>query len=251
MPGQQNQLSRYGAISRPYPMTTGFVFFLVSATEAAFNSLQKIYPADSDGNTRVFTTWAAVISQMQNTTSTPGAHVVVVSPLFTTAPTKAQQLQLDNLGVVTTQAGANLPDGSYIAATATAFSLATNSTTALFQVNGRVEITTILLEVMTTIGTSVAVNAKLSSIPSVGSTSDLCATGTTTSLAVGGQMYITGTLTNSLIATTQSAFVRQASPLVMTQGTLQFTANATTTGNVKARVHYKQLDPGAYISPLI
>src|SRR5690242_9273528 len=147
MRGADNQLSRYGAIAQEYPMVTGKAFFLVSSTEAAYQFFANKYPADADGQARVYTSWAAVISAVQQYADN---DVIIVSPLFTTAPSKAQQLQLDAAGCLVIQAGQVLPDGSYIAATQTALSLASSTTNSLFQVNGRVRVISVLGEVVTT-----------------------------------------------------------------------------------------------------
>jgi len=242
----ENQNSRYGAISKSYPMVTGKAFFLVNASEFAAAEYIKKYPVDSDGVVRVYTTWAAVISAIQANTD---YDVVIVSPLFTTAPTKAQQLQLDAAGCVVWQAGQLLPDGSYLAATATALSLATATTNGIFAVTGRVELIHALGEVTTTsIGTGA--NAKLTMVPTVGSTTDLCATATTSSLPVGANLTITGTLANAMVTTVQGAFIKQATPIILTAGTLNLVTSATTVGNVKYRLVYRALDPGAFVTPL-
>lgn len=249
MAGKYNQLTRYGAVAQEYPLTTGKVFFLVNATEFALNEFNQRFPADQDGVPRVYTTWAAVISAIQANTD---ADIIIVSPLFTTAPTKTQQIQLDAAGVTVMQAGSILPDGSYLAATAAAsgFSVASATTINLFAVAGRVLIQNIIGEITTTLGTTNSTNFKLTSVPTVGSTTDLCATATTTALPAGANLTITGTLANAMQTTVQSVFVNQATQLMVTAGTLQLITAATTTGNVKFRVHYKPIDPGAFIAPL-
>jgi hypothetical protein len=233
-------------MAKTLPFTTGKVFFLVNASEFAAAEFLNRYTNDTDGVARVYTTWASVISAVQANTD---YDAVIVSPLFTTPPTKAQQLQLDAAGCVTLQAGQNLPDGSYIAATATAFSLASQTTTGMFAITGRVEVFNLLGEVATATGATVT--AKFTNLPTVGSTTDACATGDISGLAVGANISITGTLANKIQTTTQSVYLRQAAPLILTAGTLQFIASQTTTGNVKARIHYKPLDPGAFIAPLV
>jgi hypothetical protein len=243
---KKNQLTRYGAIAKDIPFVTGKSFFLVNANEQAEADFQTRYPVDEDGYVRVYTSWASVIAAAQTFTD---SDVIFVSPLFTTAPTKAQQLQLDAVQCVIIQAASLLPDGSYIAATLTAPSLATTTTEALFQINGRVELIDIMGEVVTTTGATIT--AKYTNIPAVGSTTDLCATGTIANLAVGNQMFITGTLATAIQTTTQSVFLRQATALILTQGVLQLTQSATTTGNVKHRLRYRAIDPGSFVSPLI
>lgn len=242
---RENQLSRYGAISKSYPMTTGKAFFLVSSTETSAAALLERYAPDGDGLTRVYTDWASVITACQVDT---GADVIIVSPLFTTAPTIAQIDALNAAGVVTIQAGSNLPDGSYLATKAAA-ALDTATTVDLFQVNGRIKLLDIIGEVATTIGAT-ASGAKFLVLPTVGSTTDLCATTNIASLAVGGTMTITGTLATALTASVQGAIVAQTTPLLIKAGKIQLNTTQTTTGNVRYRVRYIALDPGAFVSPL-
>lgn len=242
-----NQLSRYGAISRSVPTTIGKTFFLVSATEAAFGDFQKTFPNDRDGQPRVFSTWATVIAAVQLTTVNSS---IVVSPLFTTAPTLAQIASLDAAGCVVIQAGQNLPDGSYIATKAAA-ALATVTTLNLFQVNGRAYILSIIGQVETTIGATVD-GAKFQLVPTVGSTTDMCATTNIASAAVGSQINITGTMSAALVVTTQGA-VALASvgvPILVKAGTIVLNQVVTTTGNVSYKVNYIPIDPGAFISAL-
>jgi hypothetical protein len=239
-----NQLSRYGAIAKSLPFGTGKAFFLVTSSEAAYNNFQETYPVDADGVVRVCTSWADIITQVQLVTD---SSTVIVSPLFTTAPTLTQIDSLNAAKVVVIQAGQNLPDGSYLA-TKAAVSLATATTIDLFQLNGRIQLISILGEVATTIGA--AQTTKFIALPTVGSTTDICAVANTANLAVGAQLSITGTPTAALVATTQAAVVQQASPLVIKAGKIQLNNAATSTGNVRFRVHYKPIDPGAFVSPL-
>lgn len=246
---KNNQLSRYGAISKMLPFGTGKAFFLVSSSEAAYNNFQENYPVDADGVVRVCTSWADIITQAQLVTD---SSVVIVSPLFTTAPTLTQVASLDAAKVVTIQAGQNLPDGSYLAAKA-AVALPASSTTYLFQVNGRIELLDLLGEVTSTISTTTN-NAKFLAIPTVGSSTDLCVTTNITGLAIGSNLSITGVLSAALVATAASAgpvFLRQASPLVLPAGRIAINTSATAAqGLVKYRVRYKPIDPGAFVSPL-
>lgn len=246
--GQSGQLSRYGAIAKEIPFITGKAFFLINASETAASEFLNTYTVDGEGVTRVYTSWAAVITAIQASTD---ADVVFVSPLFTTAPTKAQQLALDAAYVTVIQAAQGLPDGSYLSATLTAVSLAAAATTVqnLFQVNGRCILQNIMGEVVTSIGSTA--NGKFTLYPTVGTNTDLCAAATTSSLAVGGQLLITGTLANAMVTTVNGAFINQAGSVVLTAGTLAYVNAVTSTGNVKFRVKYVPVDPGAFISPLI
>jgi len=51
---KENQLSRYGALSRTLPMTTGKVFFVAAASDAYTAELVNEYPVDRDGVPRVY-----------------------------------------------------------------------------------------------------------------------------------------------------------------------------------------------------
>lgn len=245
MSQKYNQLSRYGGISKDYPFTSGKVFFLVSSSEAAYNNFQEAYPVDGDGVVRVYTSWADVITAVERVTD---SSTVIVSPLFTTAPTLAQIDSLNAAKVVVTQAGQNLPDGSYLASKAP-FALNAATTITLFQVNGRIKLEDIVGEVVTSFGAATS-GFKFTVVPTVGSTSDLCITTDVKNLAAGGQLLITGTLANALVATTQSAVARQAAQILVKAGNIYLSTTQTTTGNLRVRVHYKPIDPGAFVSPV-
>lgn len=244
MSQKYNQLSRYGAMSKGLPFTTGKTFFLVSSSEYANNNFLEAFPVDGDGINRVYSSWADVITAIQRTAD---ASCVVVSPLFTTAPTLAQIDALNAAGVVTIQAGQNLPDGSYIA-TKAAFALATATTIDLFQSNGRIQLEELIAEVVTTLGS--AQTTKFLVLPTVGSSTDLCAAASVGSLAIGAYLGITGTFANPIVATTQGAIPRQAVSVVVKAGKIQLNNTQTSTGNLRVRVKYKPIDPGAFVSPL-
>jgi len=238
-----HQLSRYGAISKSHPFATGKTFFLVNSTEFALQEFQNRYPVDSDGVTRVYTTWAAVITSLQANTD---ADVVMVSPLFTTAPTAAQLAQLDAAGVVVYQMGSALLDGTYMAVK-TASAIATTTNYNLFQVNGRIELLDIIGEVVTSTGATVA--AKFQFVGPTATTTDLTATTNIAAMPAGSMLTITGTLTN-LMKTTLDVIARQATPLIISGGTLALNISQTTTGNIAYKVRYKPLDNGAFVSSL-
>ncbi len=240
-----NQLSRYGAIAKMMPFMTGKAFFLVNSSETAAAEFLNKYGVDLDGVTRVYTTWASVIAAVQLSTD---ADVIFVSPLFTTAPTLAQIASLDAAGVTVIQAGSLLPDGSYLATKAAA-ALPQTTTTGIFAVNGKVRLLDIIGEVVTTIGATTAA-VKLTVVPNVGSTTDICATSTAISAPVGALLTITGVPTAAMVVTTQSAVVSQASPLIITAGQIYFNCASSTPGNIKWRLRYVPLDPGAFVSAL-
>lgn len=246
----ENQLSRYGGMSKDLPFTTGKTFFLVNANEFALQEFQNKYPVDSDGTVRVFTTWATVITAIQGNTD---YDAVIVSPLFTTAPTVAQVAALDAAGAVVWQAGQLLPDGSYISAKiGTSIGLQAATSLNIFQVNGRVKILQILGQVETTIGAGSG-GANFTFIPTVGATTvqNFCATSNIAALPVGAQLGITGTLSAALVvATTSGLMVAEAAPVIIKAGIISFTQPTTTTGFVSFKVSYQAIDPGAFIVPL-
>tara|TARA_Y100000034_G_C6905929_1_gene420363 strand:- start:371 stop:814 length:444 start_codon:yes stop_codon:yes gene_type:complete len=117
---------------------------------------------------------------------------------------------------------------------------------ALFTVTGRVIVTQIVGEVTTVIETK-ANATKLVANPTVGADVDLCATDDITADAVGTLYSITGTLANAMVATTSGAFVAQAAPTVVADGTIDLNCAASNTGSVKWTVHYIPLDNGSSV----
>lgn len=51
-----NQLSRYGAIARSLPFTTGKIFFVVPTSETYYGDFQHQFPPDAEGISRVYST---------------------------------------------------------------------------------------------------------------------------------------------------------------------------------------------------
>lgn len=245
-PANKGQLSRYGAIASDVPMVTGKAYFLVNSSEVAASEWLNRFTPDGDGAARVFTTWAAVISALQTSAD---ADVVFVSPLFVTPPTKAQQLLLNAAYVAVIQAAQCLPDGSYLSTSLTASSLAVTTAQALFAATGRIAIVDIIGEVVTTVGATIT--GKFTSVPTVGSNTDLCSAANFGASPVGTNLFVTGTLATAMVTSVGGAFLEQAVPIVVTAGNINFTQSATTTGNVKWLVRYKSIDPGAFVSPLV
>jgi len=62
---KENQLSRYGAIAKSLPYTTGKVFFVKPNTDADFADFLAAFPPDKDGVDRVYTTVAAAAAATQ------------------------------------------------------------------------------------------------------------------------------------------------------------------------------------------
>lgn len=112
---------------------------------------------------------------------------------------------------------------------------------ALFTVTGRVIIDQIVGEVTVEIGAG-ANNTKLVSNPTVGADVDLCAVVDIDADAVGTLLHITGTVSNSMIATTSGAFEIQPGGLMVAAGTIDLNCTGSTAGQIKWTVIYRALD---------
>jgi hypothetical protein len=207
------------------------------------------FPVDPDGVARVYTTYASVISAIQNEADSGVGCTLYVSANFTTAPTAAERVSIDTAKVSVYQMGVKAEDGTYYSVRGVA-ALPQTTTTNIFQVNGKVEIIDIAAEVITSVQVQ-ACAAKFQLRPTVGSTTDICATSNITGQPVGATFSITGTLANAMVLTSNTGvYVRQAAPIVVSAGNLAFDTGASNTGNVKFRVRYRPIEPGAFVSPL-
>ena len=118
--------------------------------------------------------------------------------------------------------------------------------TPYFTITGRVLITQIVGEV-TTIVDDTATDIKLIANPTVGADVDLCAAVTITDDAVGTVYTITGTLADNMVATTSGAVIAQASPILVTAGSIDLDSTATQTGATKWTLHYIPLDSNSKV----
>jgi hypothetical protein len=120
--------------------------------------------------------------------------------------------------------------------------------TAYFTVSGKVLITQIVGEVTTQIEAQETV-IKLISNPTVGADVDLCVGLDTTGDAVGTIYNITGTLADTIVATTSGAVIAQASAIIVTAGTIDLdTDNDSSTGKTKWTLHYIPLDENTTVT---
>lgn len=118
-----------------------------------------------------------------------------------------------------------------------------SATEPLFTVSGgRVMIVQILGEVTTVIQTQ-ACNLKLNANPTVGTSVDICADLNISALAVGILLGITGTFATAMAQ--GLALVAQASPTVVSAGTIDAITSASNTGGFKWTVRYVPIDDGA------
>lgn len=248
---KENQLARYGAIAKAIPFSAGKTFFLLTTTEAMMARFLELYPNDADGVPRIYSDYASAITAIQGEADSGVGCALYVSVNFTTAPTAAQLTSLNAAKVSVFQMGVKNEDGTYFS-TKAAYSLATATTTSLFQVNGKIEVIEIVSEVVTTPGTTASSGYTFQIFPGTSTTAAVfAATTNIQGQPAGATFNITGTLANALVVTsTQGVFVRQAAPLVVSSGTISSNVTATTGGFVKTRLRYKPLEPGAFVSPL-
>ena len=112
---------------------------------------------------------------------------------------------------------------------------------------GRVILASIIGEVTTVIQTQTD-NAKLVFNPTEsGASTDICAVLNITAKAVGTLLSITGTIATAL----QSGLwftTTMATPLILSEGTIDLDCSASNTGNVMWDMYYLPLDEGATVA---
>ena len=83
----------------------------------------------------------------------------------------------------------------------------------------------------------------------VGADVDLCVGLDTTGDAVGTIYNITGTLADTIVATTSGAVIAQASAIIVTAGTIDLdTDDDSSTGKTKWTLHYIPLDENTTVT---
>lgn len=220
--------------------TNGKIFVLANSSEGNFQALSEIFSYDPDGVARIYTTWDAAISA----TVSGRGDKILVSRGFTTAPTLAQLATMNTKGVLAEPLGGK--QATYYVTNRATGTMPQGAASALFTVTGKVKILNIIGEVTTVLG-SVANALKLVSNPTVGNDVDLCATVEGNAAAVGSLFTITGTLANAMIKTASGAVPSQATPVIVTAGTIDLNAAGSTTGSIKWTVVYEPIDPGSMV----
>lgn len=76
----ENQLSRYGAISKSLPFTTGKVFFVVQTADPQYAEFQANFPPDAYGISRVYSTIQSAVTAVAALTDPAAGHVILVKP---------------------------------------------------------------------------------------------------------------------------------------------------------------------------
>lgn len=237
-----NKNSGYGALSlSSVPFTTGKVIMLAASTDANYDIITQLWTTDNDGFDRLYSTWATAIAAC----TTGRGDLILIAPGFTTAPTLAQ-LALMNTGKINAQPASGMSaDGSFVTLRAAA-TIPQTAATPYFTVTGKVKILEIIGEI-TTVHASAANNIKLIANPTVGADVDLCAVVEGNAAAVGSLLTITGTVANAMIITVSAAVPSQASPLIVTAGTIDLSTSASRTGATKWLVRWLPIDPGSLV----
>jgi hypothetical protein len=222
--------------------TNGKVFVLANSSEGNYQTLAELYGYDPEGKARIFNSWATAIAA----TVAGRGDKILVSKGFTTAPTLAQLSSMNTNGVLAEPMGGKQGD-HYVSVRATG-TMPQGTASALFTVTGKIKLLDIIGEVTTVLG-STANALKLVANPTVGNDVDMCATVEGNAAAVGSIFTITGTLANAMVKTVSGCGVAQASPLIVTAGTIDLNAAGSTTGSIKWTVRYEPIDQGAMVIP--
>jgi hypothetical protein len=119
---------------------------------------------------------------------------------------------------------------------------------ALFTITGTIKVWDVEGEVTTVVQTQ-ANNTKLVANPTVGADTDICAVTSITAAAVGTHFNITGTFATALVVSANGAHVGQASPTVLTAGSLDLNCAASNTGQTKWVLVWEPLTADASVVP--
>lgn len=240
-----NQNAGYGQamLASLTPTNSGKTFYVTSAlgTGAMAQILSDIAPIDNDGTLRVHSTITSALSACV----TGRGDVIVIAGDYTTAPTDTELSSAGTKGVVFSFVATN--NGNEMIATTASKSLPASTTGTLFNVTGMCEVIAIVWVVTTVIQTQTC-NMKLATV-SNSATTDICANLDISADAVQSRMSITGTFANAMINTAAGVPVaRQATSLVVQEGTISAITSATNTWAIRWSVLYRPLQNGSKIT---
>jgi hypothetical protein len=221
--------------------TAGKTFFVTDAigTGTTAQFLQDVFTPDSDGVARVYSSITLALAACV----TGRADVIVIAADYTTAPTDVELASAGTKGVEIVFSDRD--DSEQIAMT-TSKALPATATGSIFTVTGLVEVIAIVGVVTTVIQTQ-ACNLKLATVSNA-ATTDISADLNISAHAAQSRYSITGTFANATINTAKGVPVaRQATPIIVQEGTIAAITSATNTGNVRWMVRYRPLQQGARI----
>ena len=122
-----------------------------------------------------------------------------------------------------------------------------STSSAIFNiVGGRVILRAIVGQVTTVLGA--VGNLKLTSTPTSGTASDICAVVAAGSTAVQSLISIDGIAGNAAIIGTGAVRTMGTTGVILPVGTLDLSLSSSSTGSVKWTVCYQPLDDGAYMT---
>lgn len=137
------------------------------------------------------------------------------------------------LGLAVERATANLPQ-------------TTNS--PIYTITGGRVLVLFLMGEVTTAIQNQANNTKLTAVPSVGSSVDLCATVDVANLEVGGKLILPAAFATALAKTLAGAASYSYAGAVVATGTINLNCAASNTGQVKWTLFYVPIDSGAAVA---
>lgn len=217
--------------------------FVVSGavgTGASAQLLQDIAQYDNDGVARFYpsitTALAACVAGRSD--------AIVIAADYTTAPTDTELGAAGTKGVSITYSNqTELPE--QIAMTSN-LALPQGATGTLFNVVGVCEVISIVGVVTTAIAAGTN-NLKLATV-SNSATTDISANLDIDADAAQSRYSITGTFANATLNTAKGVPVaRQATPVVVQEGTIAAICSASSAGNIRWTVRYRPLQQGARI----
>lgn len=223
--------------------TAGKTFYVTSATGANGATLQELFTPDDTWVNQV-RVWSSITLALAECVTGRG-DVIMLAPDYTTAPTDTEigsagtkwvrivYMNETDLSLEQRAVSANL-------------ALPASTTGTIFTVVWLVELVSIHWVITTAIQAQ-ACNLKLSTV-SNWTTTDLCANLDINAKAAQSRLYITGTLANAMGSTAKGVpWIRQAWALMLQEGTIIATTDATNTGNIRRHVFYKPMSPWARI----
>lgn len=222
---------------------SGKTFYVTAAigTGAMAQLLADICPTDNDGIPRVYATITLALAACV----TGRGDAIVIANDFTTAPTDTELTSAGAKGVTISYVATN--SGDMLAVTGTNLALPATTTGTIFTVTGVCELVAIIGVVTTVIQTQ-ACNCKISTV-SNSATTDICADLDITGKLAQSRMSITGTFANAMINTAKGVPVaRQATSVIVQEGTIILTTSATNTGNIRWTALYRPLQNGSRIT---
>lgn len=236
--------SGYGLITATNCVASvaGKTFFVSNAVGTGANAqfLQDVMTPDNEGIPRLYSNITDALAQCV----AGRGDAVVIAADYTTAPTDTELGSAGTKGVILKFSN-QLKEDEQIAMTSNK-ALPATATGSLFTVTGVCEVISIIGIVTTAIQNQTC-NMKLATV-SNSATTDICANLDIDNKAAQSRMSITGTFANAMINTAKGVPVaRQATSIVVQEGTIAAITGATNTGNIRWIVRYKPLQLGSRI----